>query len=73
MASFVVSAAFSASLKNFTMGDFHSPSFDLDVSEAFRAEALGVFGHRFDLALRRAGEAFGVERFHHAADWRWRR
>ena len=25
MASFSVSAAFSASLKNFTMGDFHSP------------------------------------------------
>ena len=51
------------------MGDFHSHRlpFDLDVGQAFRAEALGVFGHGFDLALGRAGEAFGVERLDHAA------
>ena len=49
------------------MGDFHSPPLHLDVSQAFRAEALGVFGHRLDLALRRAGQALGVERLHHAA------
>ena len=54
------------------MGDFHStvaplPFFDLDVSQAFRAETLGVFGHRVDLPLGRTGEALGVERLHHAA------
>ena len=49
------------------MGDFHSPFFHLDEGETFRAEALGVFGHCLDLALRRAGHAFCIQRLHDAA------
>ncbi len=43
------------------------PFLDLDVGKTFRAKTLGVFGHRLDLALRRAGHAFRVHGFHHAA------
>ena len=50
------SAAFSASLKNFTMGDFHSPFFHFDERQPFRAEALRVFRHLFDLPCVTLGE-----------------
>ena len=53
--------------EEFHDGRFPFAALDLDEGQAFRAEALGVFGHRLDLALRRAGHAFGVERLHHAA------
>ena len=40
MASFFVSAAFSASLKNFTMGDFHSPPSTLMKARPFAPKLL---------------------------------
>ena len=48
-------------------GRFPFAFFHLDIGQAFRAETLGVFGHRFDLALRGASQAFGVERLDHPA------
>ena len=59
--------------EKFHDGRFPFAVFHLDERQAFRAETLRVFGHRLDLALRRAGEALGVERLHHAADRQSRR
>jgi hypothetical protein len=42
------------------MGDFHSPFSTLMNARPFRAETLGVFGHRLDLALRRAGQPLAL-------------
>ncbi len=53
--------------EKFHDGRFPFAAFDLDVSQPFRAETLGVFGHRLNLALRRAGQPFRVDRLHHAA------
>ena len=54
-------------VEKFHDGRFPFAVFNFDECQAFRAKTLRVFGHRFDLALRRAGQAFGVERFHNAA------
>ena len=40
---------------------------DLDEGEAFRTGLLGEFGEVFDLARGDAGEARGIDGFHHAA------
>ena len=65
--SFCVERGFFRVAEKFHDGRFPFAAFDLDERQAFRAETLGVFGHRFNLALRRAGQAFGVERLDHAA------
>ena len=62
-----MSAGFLRVVEELHDGRFPLAAFDLDVGETFRAETLGVFGHRLDLALRRAGHAFRVQGFHHAA------
>ena len=48
-------------------GGFPFAVFDFDVGQAARAEALGVVGHGFDLALGGVGHALGVEGLDDAA------
>jgi len=59
-------AAFSASVKNLTIGDFHSP-FSTLMKASPLAPALGEFGEFLDLARGHAGEALCVHRLHDTA------
>ena len=54
-------------VEKFYDGRFPFPALGLDERQAFRAEALRVFGHCLDLSLCGAGQSFGVERLHDAA------
>ena len=58
---------FFGGVEEFDDGRFPFAAFNLDPGQASRAEAFGVVGHRFDLALRGGGHALCVQGLDDAA------